>query len=339
MVHFSSLLWSIASLLLYINNLPSNNAFQFHNQQKLISKSQAKTMPSSYSLRPTTGATTQDKYSLIRFMPPLQAIKGPVRYSSDDWLECLRTLPTSRILDRTRFSILVNTAWTTFLVFLFKYFKLKFNFPVTVHSILGSALSLLLVFRTNSSYDRFWEARKLWAGLVASVRDIGRLTSLHINKSKHERIAKLLLAYVVLTKQHLQGERVDLEVKPFLGTDELPAVQKLRNRPNYILKLLSEEFHSSLYAEGQNEIVATIHEQHFGESLHQLTSMLCGCERIVKQPIPLSYSRHTSRFLFLFMYSLPLVLIPSLGWLSVPTMLATFWSYVSVQEIGHFIEE
>ena len=97
---------------------------------------------------------------------PLQAIKGPIRYSSNDWIECLTTLPTSRILQRTKWAVLSNFIWTTFLVFIFKSKNITFAFPSVVHSILGSALSLLLVFRTNSSYDRFWEARKLWSSII-----------------------------------------------------------------------------------------------------------------------------------------------------------------------------
>lgn len=137
---------------------------------------------------------------------PLQAIKGPIRYSANDWVECLTSLPTSRILKRTKWAILSNTIWTTFLVLLFKYKSITFAFPSIVHSIVGSALSLLLVFRTNSSYDRFWEARKLWTSIICSCRDIGRLTYIHIEKEHHERIAKLLIAFTIILKQHLQGE-------------------------------------------------------------------------------------------------------------------------------------
>ena len=77
----------------------------------------------------------------------------------------------------------------------------------------------------------------------------------------------------------------------------------------------------------------------FEDLLHHLSCVVANCERIVKQPVPLSYARHLSRFLSLFMYSLPLILIPSLGWLTVPTMAVTFWAFVSIQEMACFIEE
>jgi predicted membrane chloride channel (bestrophin family) len=80
-------------------------------------------------------------------------------------------------------------------------------------------------------------------------------------------------------------------------------------------------------------------EKHFIESLNYLSNSLAICERILKQPVPLSYSRHTSRFLSLYLLALPFNLVTSLGWLTVPIISAVCWSFVSVQEIGHFIEE
>jgi hypothetical protein len=85
----------------------------------------------------------------------LFAIKGPVRYSANDWYDCLSTLPSSRILARTKYHILVFTVWSAILTLAYKTIGSKWMvIPAAVHSILGAALSLLLVFRTNSSYDR-----------------------------------------------------------------------------------------------------------------------------------------------------------------------------------------
>lgn len=149
--------------------------------------------------------STNSEQTTIFKMQPLQAIRGPIRYSSNDWIECLATLPTSRILQRTKWAVLSNLLWTTLLVFIFKSKNIAFAFPSVVHSILGSALSLLLVFRTNSSYDRFWEARKLWSSIIYSSRELGRLTSLHVSKQHHERIANLVILFSIVLKQHLQG--------------------------------------------------------------------------------------------------------------------------------------
>lgn len=295
-------------------------------------------VPRNFALKPTK---TKHNSKVI-----LEAIRGPIRYASNDWFDCLLTLPSSRILKRTKSSIFFNTLWTTILVLVYKFLNVKFTFPAVVHSILGSTLSLLLVFRTNSSYDRFWEARKLWSNLVSVNRDLARLTYLHIDKSYHERIAKLIVAFTVVLKQHLQGDTIDVELVPFLPAPEITKIQTLRNRPIFILRELSTAIHDALKKgatgggmDSNDRVISAKHAHQFDDCIHSLTAVTSSCERIVKTPVPLSYSRHTSRFLFLFMYSLPLVLIPTLGWLTLPTMLATFWSITSIQEIGHFIEE
>lgn len=275
----------------------------------------------------------------------LQAIKGPVRYSSNDWIDCLLSLPTSRILKRTRKYILVNILWTALLVWLYKFKTLTYVFPSAVHSILGSALALLLVFRTNSSYDRFWEGRKLWGSIINSCREISRLSATYMKKRYHESIANLLVTFCIVSKQHLQGERVNAELEPyFSNSKELTDIQKLFNRPSYVLLLLHKVIHEGLQ-DGKNKedtssaVVTALHEHSFIELINSLSHSITSCERILKQPVPLSYSRHTSRFLSLYLFTLPLTLIPYLSWWTIPTIAAICWSFTSIQEIGQFIEE
>lgn len=144
-----------------------------------------------------------------------------------------------------------------------------------------------------------------------------------------------------ISGESLLGERVDMELEPFLEKSEVVTLQAYRNRPLKVLKSLSQEVFDAIAKDDHlPEMTDKIKIEHlFDHHISHLSSYLSSCERLVKQPIPLSYSRHTSRFLFMFMYSLPLMLIPYLGVWTIPTMTSTFWAFVSIQEIGHFIEE
>lgn len=272
------------------------------------------------------------------------AIKGPVRYTTQDWLENITSWPHSLILHRIKVNLIVFTLWTAFLTWFYKSRAIKFLFPATIHSIAGSTLSLLLVFRTNSSYDRFWEGRKCWGSIICLSRDLARLISQHIDSKYHSTLGQQIMAFSVCLKQHLQGEKSNVELLPFYNSeDEVKKVQAFKNRPIYVLKQLGEQIRAALkdnHHDGSaNAVVQTMHEHQFEHYFHGLSNAMASCERIVKQPVPLSYSRHTSRFLTLYLLSLPLTLIPLIGWMSVPTMLAICWSFLSVQEIGHFIED
>ncbi|GJD12925.1 UPF0187 protein [Galdieria sulphuraria] len=88
------------------------------------------------------------------------SLKRAERYTSSDWSRCLLSLPKSIILSRIR-SHLFWTCCVSFLVSLFDHFFKVPPFNPIPHTLLGSAMGLLLVFRTNAAYDRFWEARKL----------------------------------------------------------------------------------------------------------------------------------------------------------------------------------
>jgi len=83
------------------------------------------------------------------------SIQGPVRYASNDWVLCLSSLPTSRILKQVKFFIIFTTFWSTFLVILKQKFSLMLPISTIPHSLASTALGLLLVFRTNASYDRY----------------------------------------------------------------------------------------------------------------------------------------------------------------------------------------
>jgi putative membrane protein len=268
------------------------------------------------------------------------AIIGPVRYSTSDWVDCIKTLPSSRILKRTKGNILFMTAWTLIWTYIYKINKITTALPSTIHSILGSALSLLLVFRTNSAYDRFWEGRKAWGSVIVGIREIAINSVIHINETYHEAIAAKLVMFSVVLKQHLQGDKISAELYPFVkDRDSVDVLQAKRNRPVAVLQELNTMFHSYLREEYRDKVEATLHEKEFQEATHSLSSQVASCERIVKQPVPLAYSRHMSRFLTLYLLTLPFTLIPYLGWLTVPTVASICWSFVSVQEIGHFIEE
>src|SRR4051812_34216311 len=82
------------------------------------------------------------------------------------------------------------------------------------HSLLGVALGLLIVFRTNTSYDRYWDARKLWAGLITAARNLLRGAAVY--GSANDGLVRLVVAYHVTLKRHLRGDRDLTEIEPLV---------------------------------------------------------------------------------------------------------------------------
>jgi len=143
------------------------------------------------------------------------------RYSSRDWFHNTITLPNSGILRAIRSPVLAVTSWATFLSILHRRFLETGNLiaaqhmhiPTAPHSLMMSALGLLLVFRTNSAYQRFNEGRVIWERIVDSSRDLSRMIVLYekeIGVDKRRRIQRLLVAFPYLLRHRIRPNLVVL---------------------------------------------------------------------------------------------------------------------------------
>ena len=269
------------------------------------------------------------------------AMPSNKRYSSKDWFECLKYWPRSRILSHIRNNILAIGAWAGLLNLLLVLTKTTLSFPIFIHTISGSALSLLLVFKTNTSYDRFWEGRKLWGAVVGAIRCMSRLAYVQLDKSHHKELATLQLAYCISLRQHLRGLFVPEELLEYLHPDDVAYLASFGHKPIMVLRRLELSINKWMQEKhGEaNPLLANMLAAEFRAFINILNNSMGGCERIVKAPAPYFYSINTSRFLSLFFFSLPLPMIPLLGWYTVPVIMAMSWCFIVIQEIGHCIED
>lgn len=158
------------------------------------------------------------------------------RYSSSDWLHNTASLPSSAILRAIRGPVIFMTSWATFLSVL--YIRLKKVNPIAAesmclpqapHSLMVSALSLLLVFKTNSAYQRFAEGRKIWEIIINNSRDLYRMLNLYENemgRSKRRRLQRLLAAFPYLLRHR---------IRPNLVMYRLDDVDNVRDPENSIV--------------------------------------------------------------------------------------------------------
>uniref|UniRef100_A0A7S4EV38 EF-hand domain-containing protein n=2 Tax=Chrysotila carterae TaxID=13221 RepID=A0A7S4EV38_CHRCT len=214
---------------------------------------------------------------------------------------------------------------------------------VQMHSLLGGALSLLLVFRTNSAYNRFWEARQIWEKILNRCRDLGRFIHMYRAEAGEPRVARfvqLLCAYPECLRRHLCGQpRLDgvstaAKQQLKLSKPILSALRRSKNRPLYVCKRLAAELRcipEAAMFSSRERLMAL-------KMINQLSDYIGACERLLQTPVPLNYARHTSRFLTLWCLTLPVSLVGSMGLLVVPVTVFVTWCLFGIQEIGLFIE-
>ncbi len=194
---------------------------------------------------------------------------------------------------------------------------------------------MLLVFRTNSAYDRFWEARRQLGALVKICRSLARITAYTSQDSESkERVRLLLTVFPRLLVSHLEGDfTMQPEIVSVMGLRSMDTRMILasRNRPFRCIQLIGDVINEDLAGDAVERSLV-------GGLIAEMLEVLGNCERIVGCPVPLAYSRHTSRFLSFFTLTLPLVLIPQLGWVTVFLHTLSSWAMYGIDEIGHVIE-
>lgn len=205
-----------------------------------------------------------------------------------------------------------------------------------MHSLLGFVLSLLLAFRANSAYDRWWEGRKLWGSLVNNSRNLALKMNalLPAEDGESRRLFRAVIPnYAFALKNHLQGQYRPEELVAG-GGFELQQLEPGKHVPNQLASVLMRKTY-----ELQKQGVLT------GEQLLSVSSELqsftdvCGaCERILNTPIPFSYSVFLKKFIFFYVMTLPFGLAFSLGYYVIVAVAFTFYVLASMELIAEEIE-
>lgn len=304
------------------------------------------------SLKMTVSADLQaESLSLIARLTKDQrpSFESGHRYQSDDWLRKFLSLPNSFVLRRIRFHLISNTLLSVLVVAMHKMgYGKYFTIPMLGHSLLGSFLGLLMVFRTNSGYSRFWEARGAWSKASSATRVIALSSVTYLKEHSPKsatKLIRLLSAFPnALAHRCLPGmnklPKETAEMVASIGSTNEPSGRSLDADMVLCMKM-----HSTIQEAARESPTAktnNLEQMHLTQLTHDvdsLVSALTSCEKIIQTPVPFCYSRHTSRFLTLWSGTLPMALANQLGALTVPVVAVACWCLFGIEEIGYLIEQ
>jgi putative membrane protein len=214
---------------------------------------------------------------------------------------------------------------------------ITFRSTTVMHSLLGFVISMLLVFRTNTAYDRWWEGRKMWGDLVNNSRNlllkINAFVPLEDDKIK-TRFRILISNYSFALKEHLRG---GFKPEQLEDTDVLRVIdlEKYYHIPNKIAGQLYIEVEKLKQANVLSDEKLLM----LNDELKSFTNIAGACERIKGTPIPYSYSSFIKRIIFLYAITLPLGLVADLKWATVPISVFIFYTLASIELIAEEIED
>jgi ion channel-forming bestrophin family protein len=213
------------------------------------------------------------------------------------------------------------------------YFHATFKNTTGIHSLVGFVLSMLLVFRTNSAYDRWWEGRKLWGALVNNTRSMMlKVKYLDGDSQLKDEIRTLVIDFVWATKEHLRNgvNSKDLSELCRKNMHEKPS-----NVPIFIANLI----HSKVSLLLQKSPDKQFQMLYLNEELKSFMDILGGCERIKKTPIPFSYSLFLKKVIFLYTFTMPIGFVREFGYWASPIVALIFYVFAGIELLAEEIED
>ena len=228
-------------------------------------------------------------------------------------------------------------AWAVFVVYMHGTWFPKFEVPTTVHTLTGVALSLLLVFRTNASYDRFWEGRKMWGAIINESRNLGRAASVVLRSSPQqlESVIHWTIAFCYSAMNDLRGKEGLGPIAEKLPPKQVAAAIAAHQTPLAVARRITYHLEAARASGAISDIVFTS----LDANVQQMIDYIGACQRIHRTPLPFAYVVHLRRALILYCYSLPIALVKDFGYWTVLWTLFVTYVFAGIEEIGVEIED
>ncbi|RRB01995.1 bestrophin family protein [Larkinella rosea] len=265
-----------------------------------------------------------------------------VNYNTKAWLQFLVNFPKADTV-RKLLPFLGLMAIYSFLVafITLSIFHLTDNSDLrhisVMHSLLGFVISLLLVFRTNTAYDRWWEGRRMWGSLTNNSRNLAlKLEPLLDEASAEDRefFRVMIPNFAYAMKNHLRAhfnEKEFTECASFRLTD--------LKRHEHVPAQISAALTRKVYELHRRGVLIPEHLLFLNNELLSFMDICGSCERINKTPIPFSYSSFMKKFIFIYCLTLPVGYVFSLHYFVVPFVVFIFYVLASLEVIAEEIED
>jgi len=267
-----------------------------------------------------------------------------ITYDNKQWIKFVM-LSKGAVIGKIYPYIILLSAFTASIYILqFQYKWLGYDKPVihikiplAFHSLLGIVLGLLLVFRTNTAYDRWWEGRKIWGAILNTSRNFARQVHGFVPescKTEKQTLVKLCVAFSYALKEHLRNG-VKWEELDFLPPPILEKLKTANHVPNAIATMLTDML-NDLY---EKKYIKAAKLRMLNADIQAFIDYLGMCERIKKTPMPIAYSLHLKRFILIYLGTLPFGLIYELSWGAIFAVAVLAYTMVGIEIIGEEIED
>jgi len=253
-------------------------------------------------------------------------------------------IPWPYVLGKIKFEMVVITIYSTFFGLFHKDLNLHhIAIPLSVPAIMGTVISLLLAFRSNQAYDRWWEARIVWGAIVNDSRTLIRQMQCFIRDPHFsveintfiERFGRRQIFWTHSLGQTLRGQNPMTHASDFIPEEEIQFLRKHSNVPNGILSLHARDLRHALNEEWLN----AYQQVEIDQTLTKLCDAMGKCERIKKTVFPTTYSLYIHFALYLFMVLLPFGMTEYPAFIQIPLVITMSAAFLLIEKMAIHLQD
>nr|WP_183558044.1 bestrophin family ion channel [Mucilaginibacter sp. SP1R1]MBB6148214.1 putative membrane protein [Mucilaginibacter sp. SP1R1] len=255
-----------------------------------------------------------------------------------------KNIPVTYVLGKIKKELIMVAIYSSVIYFVHQYYNFKeISIPLTVPAILGTIISLLLAFRSNQAYDRWWEARILWGAIVNDSRTFTRQILTFVDSSYDgdekwalkERIVKRQIAWCYSLSRHLRRQNSKQNLEVYLSEEDVKTVKNLEHVPLALNELQGHDLRT-LYKLGW---INEYQQVALDGTLTGFTNSMGGCERIKNTVFPATYSVYIHWLVLFFVLLLPFSLIEFFGILQVPLVIGISSAFFLIEKMAIHLQD
>lgn len=256
-----------------------------------------------------------------------------------------KNIPFRYVFGKIKYEIALVLLYTLVIVLIHDRFNLRatINIPLTVPMIMGTVISLLLAFRSNQAYDRWWEARTVWGAIVNDSRSFTREVLTFISSNEfpeeaerlRERMIRRQMAWCYSLGQQLRGLSATEGLERLIPKREVAYVSRFANVPMALLELHAKDLQIAL----QRDWINAYQQVQIDATLNKFSDSMGKCERIKNTVFPSTYSLYIHFALNFFIMLLPFGVIEFFGYVAVPLVGAIAASFLLIEKMAIHLQD
>lgn len=255
-----------------------------------------------------------------------------------------RNIPFKYVFGKIKYELLVVAIYGILIEVIYNNFHItSISIPMTIHTVLGTIISLLLAFRSNQAYDRWWEARIIWGAIVNDSRTLARqIISLMDNTYDDEsikpfkhRMINRQIAWCYALGQGLRKKDPMPFIKKFVSEEEVEFVEEFDNKHVGLLQLHARDLRNAL----KQGWINPYQQIEIDGTLTKLCDSMGKCERIKNTVFPSTYSLYIHLALHFFIILLPFGLVDLFGLFMVPVLMVIAACFFLIEKMAIHLQD